>query len=142
MFLTLMKSGRTARCIVLSSPILQATFCVHRGLGAITAAPRLVMPPWAFMTLFLAGRLLLDLHLHTIFRGRLELQWARKEVLLSTRSLVAICVGMFLLENLGFMVVTYIKLLVVPLFYALSSAGFLAPAAYVVAFTRSKKVCD
>ncbi|KAK5998792.1 hypothetical protein PT974_01175 [Cladobotryum mycophilum] len=139
-FLSMMKAARTSRYIVLSSAVLQATICAHWGMAPLAKALLLTISPLAFLGLMLSGRLLLDIHLGTMFRSSPELQWARKRSLISTHKLVIICAGMLVLEKIGLRVVTYVRLIVVPLFFGLSSAGFLAPAAYVVSFGKIKMV--
>lgn len=106
------------------------------------AAPSLSIRPWTFLTLLVVGRLLLDLHLRTTFRPRPELQWARREVLVSTRKLLLVCVAMFLLERMGAGVITYIKPIMVVAIFGLNGAGFLAVAAYNVAFKDPPAVAD
>lgn len=106
----------------------------------MSLAPRLTIPPWAFLSLVMVSRLLLDIHLWTIFRLRRELNWARDEVLVSTYKLLGIYSAIFLLDKMGLKVITYIKLVSVPLFFLITTMGYLAPAAYVVAFARTKAV--
>lgn len=112
---------------------------MHWGITPLITAPRLEIPPWVFLAFVLLSRLLLDAHLRTSLRPRLELGWARKEALISTRQLMKVCMGMFLLENLGVKIITYIKPIMVLMFFGVSSTGFLAIAAYNVAVKNSTR---
>lgn len=131
-----MKTWRTPRYSLLTSPIVLSTFCMHWGFTQATTAPHLTIPPFAFVALVLIGRLLLDLHLHTMFRLRADFQWARKNILTSTRTIFIVCIGLLLLEYVGLKLVTYIKPLSVLLAYAASSAGAFSLAAYAIAFKK------
>lgn len=139
-FLGLMATKQTPRYIWFATPVVQASTCTDWGLRQIVAAPRLVMAPWAFLTLTLAGRLMLDIHLHTMFRNRPDFHWARKEVLFSTRSLLAFCVGILLLEHLGVPVVTFIKPIAVVFLHVFGVLVFLLPASYAIAFGKIKTI--
>ncbi|EQL03206.1 hypothetical protein G6O67_005544 [Ophiocordyceps sinensis] len=141
-FLRAVKAKRTPRYLLLCSPPFFGTICVHWGVAPLMAAPSLSIRPWTFLTLLVVGRLLLDLHLRTTFRPRPELQWARREVLVSTRKLLLVCVAMFLLERMGAGVITYIKPIMVVAIFGLNGAGFLAVAAYNVAFKDPPAVAD
>ncbi|KAF4226658.1 hypothetical protein CNMCM6457_007491 [Aspergillus fumigatiaffinis] len=132
-FLSVMKAKRTPRYQVLCSPLFFATICVHWGVAPLTTDLRLAIHPWAFLILGLVGRFLLDANLSSILRSRSELQWARKNVLISTPRLLEIYIGMVLLEYMGAKVITYIKPIAVVIFFGLGSTGLLAVAAYSIA---------
>lgn len=88
----------------------------------------------------IGGRLLLDLHLKTMFRHRHDFQWARNEVLFSTRGLL-MCFGVLLLfEDLGLPVVTLIKPIAVVLLHTFGVLVFLLPASYALAFDKIKTI--
>ncbi|KAK2592701.1 hypothetical protein QQS21_009602 [Conoideocrella luteorostrata] len=137
-FLGLMGTKQTPRYIWFATPIVQASSCTDWGLRQVVAAPRLVIQPWAFMSLMLAGRLILDLHLLTVFRHRRDFQWARKEVLLPTSRLIECFVLALAVEYLGVPVITYIKLISVIILHALGALVFLLPASYALAFDKIK----
>ncbi|KAE8374725.1 hypothetical protein BDV26DRAFT_295715 [Aspergillus bertholletiae] len=132
-FLSVMKANRTPRYLVLCSPPFYATIGVHWGIRPIINNLHLTISHWTFLALVVLGRLLLDAHLWTILRLRPELQWARANVLLSTRRLLGICVGFVFLEMIGVKVITYIKPISVLVLFGLSFSGSLAIAAYNVA---------
>lgn len=98
---------------------------------------RLSITAWSFVPLLLLSRIILDLHLHTAWRQRRELHWARAEALVSTRQLVAACAVTLALEYLGLKILTYIKPIIVLVFFGVGNAGFLAVAAYNVAIGNS-----
>lgn len=98
------------------------------------------MAPWSFLALMLAGRLILDLHLHTLFRHRSDFQWARKEVLFPTHGLLAFFAGMLLFEHIGVPVVTFIKPISVVILHAFGVLVFLLPASYAIAFDKIKAI--
>ncbi|KAF7171062.1 hypothetical protein CNMCM5623_003529 [Aspergillus felis] len=131
--LSLMKATRTPRFLVLCSPPFFATICVHWGLAQVSTNPRLAIHPWTFSILGLVGRFLLDANLMSILRPRSELQWARKNVLISTRRLLDIYVGMILLEDMGVKVITYVKPIMMVTIFGLAFTGFVTAAAYSIA---------
>ncbi|OQE65462.1 hypothetical protein PENNAL_c0206G07101 [Penicillium nalgiovense] len=83
--------------------------------------------------LVLMSRVLLDAHLLTVLRSRSELKWARKNVLISTPRLLAMCIIMLFLENCGVRVITYIKPISVLGFFGLGITGYMGAAAYDIA---------
>jgi len=105
----------------------------------LTAEPRLGISPSAFLGVLLVGRFLTDGHLGSIFRRCSELRWARKEVLISTSTLLDICVGAMILENAGVKVVTYIKPIMMLVFFGFSNFGFHAIGSYSIAFANPAK---
>lgn len=106
---------------------------MHWGVTPLLADLRLSISPSIFLALLLLSRFLLDAHLWTTLRARSDLQWARKNAVMSTPSLLGICILMALLECMGVKIITYIKPVAVLLFFGLGSAGFLAIAAYDIA---------
>ena len=128
-----MRTHRTPRYVVLSFPLTLTTFSIHWGWKPLVAAPHLSISPSSFIALVLGTRLLVDVHLQSIFRGRRELRWARHEMLLSTKTLFAICALAWFLEHMGFKVITYIKPLTLSLTYIVISVVYPAPAAHIMA---------
>lgn len=139
MFLSAVKAKRTPRYLVLCSPPFFGTICVHWGVAPVTAAPHLSITTWVFVALVLAGRLLLEAHVRTTFRSQPEMGWSRREVLISTRTLVKTCAAMLLMEKMGAPVVTYVKPIMVVAIFGLNGAGLLAVASYNVAFMASSR---
>lgn len=135
-----MATKQTPRYIWFATPVVQASTCTDWGLRQVVAAPSLVMAPWSFLALMLAGRLILDLHLHTLFRHRSDFQWARKEVLFPTHGLLAFFAGMLLFEHIGVPVVTFIKPISVVILHAFGVLVFLLPASYAIAFDKIKAI--
>ncbi|RDA83371.1 hypothetical protein CP532_4738 [Ophiocordyceps camponoti-leonardi (nom. inval.)] len=138
-FLSAMGAKRTARYLILCSPVFFANICVHWGVSALVSAPRLAIRPSLFLALVLLGRVLLDLLLATGLRRRPELHWARRHALVTTPVLLAFCVALMALQLLGTGVVTYVKPTMVLAIYGLNGAGFLAIASYNVAFNLGEK---
>ncbi|KAJ6078718.1 hypothetical protein N7467_008471 [Penicillium canescens] len=87
-----------------------------------------------------AGRLILNLHLHTLFRERRDFQWARKEVLLPSKSLIICFAGLLLLEYLDVPVVTFIKPIAVVILHMAGALAFLLPASYALAIDKIKTI--
>lgn len=112
---------------------IQAVTCASWGFPQVLTSPRLVIPPWTFLLLLITGRFISDLHIYTSFRKYPEFLWAREQML-STKLLVMICATLFFIEYLGLPVVSYFKLLVVPMWYSLSVFGVTAPASFRLAF--------
>jgi hypothetical protein len=139
-FLGLMATKQTPRYIWFATPVVQASTCVDWGLRQVLVAPKLVMSPWVFLALMLVGRLMLDLHLYTMFRNRPDFHWARNEVLFSTKSLLAFFGGILLLEHLGLPVVTFIKPIAVVILHIFGVLVFLLPASYAIAFGKIKTI--
>lgn len=127
--MSVLKAKRTPRYLLLSSPPFFATICVHWGLTPLATTPRLTVTPATFLGLVVAGRMVLDLHLRTVL-NRPDLRWARNEVLLSTNNLLSTCLLMYVLETIGEQIITYIKPIMVLVFFGLGSAGFQAIAVY------------
>ncbi|RDA91880.1 hypothetical protein CP533_0384 [Ophiocordyceps camponoti-saundersi (nom. inval.)] len=138
-FLSAMGAKRTARYLILCSPVFFATICVHWGVSALVSAPRLAIRPSLFLALVLLGRVLLDLLLATGLRRRPELHWARRHALVTTPFLLAFCATLMALQLLGTGIVTYIKPTIVLAIYGLNGAGFLAIASYNVAFNLGER---
>ncbi|KAK5998227.1 hypothetical protein PT974_00600 [Cladobotryum mycophilum] len=135
------KIGRTPRYVILSFPFLQGVFCIHWGLIPVrSTAMELSMPPWIFLVLCMAGRWLFDLHMWTVLRSRRELQWARRQILPSTRKIMYICAAAFLLEMMGIKVITYVKPITLYLAFLISSAAYPAPISYAIAFVKTKTI--
>ncbi|KAJ2966462.1 hypothetical protein NQ176_g10140 [Zarea fungicola] len=99
--LGLMATKQTPRYIWFATPVVQASTCTDWGLRQVAAAPRLVMPPWAFLAVMVGGRLLLDLHLQTMLRHRHDFRCARNKILFSTQNLLLVFTAMLLLEDLA-----------------------------------------
>jgi hypothetical protein len=112
---------------------------VHWGLKQVTSAPRLSIAPWAFVVLLICGRLFLDLHMRTIFRRYPEFQWAREHAVMSTSTIVQLCIGILLLEELHVPVTRWIKPIAVVGFYSLGAMGVSAPAVYLITFGKLKE---
>lgn len=99
-------------------------------------SPFLMLPPWAFLCLVVASRLVLDLHLHTIFRGYPEFHWARRNAVISTSTLIQAVAMLLALEAMEIGVIRYIKPITVIMLYSTSIVGVAMPAAYNIAFER------
>ena len=112
---------------------------MHWGLKQVTSAPRLSIAPWVFFVLFICGRLFLDLHMHTVFRRYPEFQWARQHAVMSTSTMVQLCIGLLLLEGLHVPVTRWIKPIIVVGFYFLGAVGVSTPAVYLIAFGKLKE---
>ncbi|KAK2763128.1 hypothetical protein FQN54_009764 [Arachnomyces sp. PD_36] len=138
--LGLMGTKQTPRYVWFGQPVVQGFLCTHWGGRQVFAAPSIIMKPWMFLAVTLAGRLLLDLHLNTLLRHRPNLHRARKEVLLSTRTLVLWFAGMLLLEYAGVPVVTFIKPVAVVVLYTLATLAFMLPTCYIIAFDKIKSI--
>ncbi|KAL3483839.1 hypothetical protein BJX62DRAFT_244514 [Aspergillus germanicus] len=139
MILRKIRFRRTYQYTVFSAPFFQGGICVHWGLKQIISPPRLALPPWVFLLLLLASRLILDLHLRTVFRNCPEFQWARANAVLSTRRLVQGVVVLLASEMLQVPVVKWVKPVSVLVIYL---AGILAgtlPGACTIAFGQQKK---
>jgi hypothetical protein len=92
-----------------------------------------------FLLLLVASRLILDLHLRTIFRNCPEFQWARANAVLPTSKLVQGVIILLFFEMMQALVVKWVKPVSVLVIYL---AGILAgtlPGAYTVAFGRDTK---
>ncbi|KAL5358359.1 hypothetical protein BJX96DRAFT_182838 [Aspergillus floccosus] len=133
LILSMRGAKRTPRYISLCSPLFFAVVCVHWGVMPLLKNPRLSITPSYFLGLVLLSRIFLDAHLLTILRFRSELKWSRKNVLISTPRLLAMCFIMLFLENLGVRVITYIKPISVLVFFGLGIAGYMGAAAYNIA---------
>ncbi|RCI13614.1 hypothetical protein L249_5560 [Ophiocordyceps polyrhachis-furcata BCC 54312] len=138
-FLSAMGAKRTARYLILCSPVFFANICVHWGVSALVSAPRLAIRPSLFLALVLLGRVMLDLLLATGLRRRSELHWARRHALFTTPFLLVFCATLMALQVLGTGIVTYIKPTMVLAIYGLNGAGFLAIASYNVAFNLGER---
>ncbi|CEI60279.1 unnamed protein product [Fusarium venenatum] len=132
------KLGRSPEFILSGGVFIHAVCFTHWGLSQVTSSPRLVLPSSAFLTLVVAGRLILDFHLQSSSLRYPEFLWVRKEVLISTKSLVMICVLCLLAEQVGVPVVSYCKLFVIPVFYSISLLGVATPAAYSLVTKKVK----
>ncbi|KAJ5634928.1 uncharacterized protein N7484_008241 [Penicillium longicatenatum] len=139
-FLGLMGTKQTPRYIWFATPIVQAFVFTDWGLRQVVAAPRLVMAPGVFLSVMLTGRLMLDLHLRTMFCHRLDFQWARKVVLIPTTTLIESCAGMLLLEYLGIPVASFIKPIAVVSLHTFGVLVFLIPASYAIAFDKIETI--
>ncbi|KAL3455896.1 hypothetical protein BJX64DRAFT_294624 [Aspergillus heterothallicus] len=134
-FLRLVGADKTARYNIIVAPVVLAHSALDWGLRQVLLAPSLSISPEKFLGLVLANRLVLDLHLATIFRNRKDLRWARREVLPSTGILVSMLGGLFLLERYGGIpIVTYIK----PMLWAMLCVARMLlhflPSCHVIAF--------
>lgn len=119
--------------IFLCALLYSLPLCVHWGVMPLVKNPRLSITPSCFLGLVLMSRVLLDAHLLTVLRSRSELKWARKNVLISTPRLLAMCIIMLFLENCGVRVITYIKPISVLGFFGLGITGYMGAAAYDIA---------
>lgn len=99
-FLGLLHTKQTPGYILFATPIVQAATCVDWGLRQITSAMMITLPPWMFVAIMVAGRLMLDVCLQTTLRHRHDLLWARHHVLLSTKHLLVSFAGMLLCEHM------------------------------------------
>lgn len=104
------------------------------------AAPTLVMAPWAFLTVMVGGRLVLDLHLQTMLRHRYDFRWARDNVLFPTDKLLLVFTAMLILEDLGLPAVMFIKPIAVVLIHTFGLLVFLLPASYILGFNKTKTI--
>ncbi|KAE8378420.1 hypothetical protein BDV26DRAFT_292237 [Aspergillus bertholletiae] len=134
--LSLMGSARTHRYILISAPLITTQALLYWGLKQILESPLLVMSPSTFVGLILGSRVLLDLHMWTVFRHRADLQWARRDVLIPTRTLVFALAGMLLLEQAGIPVVTYFKVPMIVIMYLVGLSIFTLPSCYAIVFGK------
>ncbi|KAL6918308.1 hypothetical protein FSHL1_009730 [Fusarium sambucinum] len=130
--------GRSPEFILSGGIFIHAVCFTHWGLSQVTSSRRLVLPSWAFLTLVVAGRLALDLHLQSSSLKHPEFLWVRKEVLISTKSLLRICAFCLIAEEFGLLVVSYCKLFIIPVFYSISLLGVATPAAYSIVTKKIK----
>ncbi|CEL09814.1 hypothetical protein ASPCAL12943 [Aspergillus calidoustus] len=130
---------RTCQYTVLSAPFFQGGVCVHWGLKQIIGSPRLFSPPWMFLLLLVASRLILDLHLQTLFRNCPEFQWARARAVLPTTQLVPVVLILLFLEMMHLSVVKWVKPVSVLGIYLAGIVAGTLPGAYTLAFGREKK---
>jgi hypothetical protein len=131
-------ADKTARYNITVAPLVLAHSALDWGLRQVVMAPRLSISPEKFLGLILANRLLMDLHLCTIFRHRGDLRWARSEIVTSTPTVISILSVLFGLECFGIPIVTYIKpTLWVTLCVSSMLLHFL-PSCYVIAFKNKK----
>ena len=135
-----MGSRLTPRYNVLYSPVGNGHGAVHWGISQLISAPHLTLRPWAFLVLVVASRMLLDLHLYTIFRHRKDLQWARRNVLFPTRTLVTAALGLLLLEYVGIRLVIYAKVIAVVFFYLVAFVVTMVPAAYIISSGKIRQI--
>ncbi|KAG8670994.1 hypothetical protein FPOAC2_04300 [Fusarium poae] len=133
------KLGRSPEFILSGGVFIHAVCFTHWGLSQVTSSPRLVLPSWAFLALVVAGRLILDLHLQSSSLKYQEFLWVRKEVLISTKTLLGICAFCLLAEQVGVLVVSYCKLFIIPVFYSISLLGVATPAAYSIVTKKVKQ---
>ncbi|KAL2839871.1 hypothetical protein BJX68DRAFT_271922 [Aspergillus pseudodeflectus] len=130
---------RTCQYTVLSAPFFQGGVCVHWGLKQIIGSPRLFLRPWMFLLLLVTSRLILDLHLRTLFRNCPEFQWARTRAVLPTTQLVPVVLILLFLEMMQLSVVKWVKPVSV---FGIYLAGIVAgtlPGAYTLVFGRENK---
>ncbi|CAI7631604.1 unnamed protein product [Penicillium pancosmium] len=138
-FLRLNKFGRTSQYTVCAAPFFQGGVCVHWGLRQVLVSPSLVIPPWMFLSLLVVSRLVLDLHLYTVFREYPEFSWARRKAVISTTTLVQTVAMLLVLETTQFPVMRWVKPITVLILYSTSIVGVSMPAAYNIAFERISK---
>jgi hypothetical protein len=92
-----------------------------------------------FLLLLVTSRLILDLHLRTLFRNCPEYQWARARAVLPATQLVGVVLILLFLEMMQLSVVKWVKPVSV---FGIYLAGIVAgtlPGAYTIAFGREKK---
>ncbi|KAL3444149.1 hypothetical protein BJX65DRAFT_311116 [Aspergillus insuetus] len=130
---------RTYQYTVVSAPFFHGGVCVHWGLKQIISSPRLALPPWMFLLLLVASRLILDLHLSTVFRKCPEFLWARASAVLSTRRLLQGVVVLMVFELLQVPVVKWVKPVSVLVIYLAGIIAGTLPGAHTIAFGREKK---
>ncbi|KAI9927195.1 hypothetical protein ASPWEDRAFT_188323 [Aspergillus wentii DTO 134E9] len=135
---SLMGAQKTLRYNMLAGCLFQASACFEWGVRQVIASPKLIVAPSTFLALILVNRLLVDLHLSTIFRHRKDLHWARQEVLTPTRTLAMYTITMLLLQSAGMPIVTYIKPLVVAIVDVIAFLPHAMPACYSIAFEKGK----
>lgn len=128
----MVKSDRTARYLVLCSPVFFAAICVHWGLTGVLASSTLSISPGTFVALALLSRGLLDVHLHTSLRKHTAMVWARKEVLPSTNNMLTGFMAAYLFESVGMPVISYAKPITVIVFFGLASVSLLSVASHNV----------
>ncbi|KAL2800671.1 hypothetical protein BJX66DRAFT_332228 [Aspergillus keveii] len=134
-FLRLHKFGRTSQYTLCAAPFFQGGVCVHWGLRQVMSSPLLILPPRIFFCLLLSSRLILDAHLYTLFCNCPEFHWARRNAVVSTRTLVRAIGALLVLEEMQVVaVVRWIKPVTVVMLYSTSIVGVAMPAAYNVAF--------
>ncbi|KAE8372799.1 hypothetical protein BDV26DRAFT_285665 [Aspergillus bertholletiae] len=131
--LSVIGARRTPRYAFICSPSFFAVACVHWGVRPLHQSPYLSVTAESFLGLVLLGRVLLDAHLRTTLRPFPELQWSRQNALISTSKLLAMCLVVLLLDNIGFKVLTFIKPIAVLVFFGLGGAAYMGAAAYHIA---------
>ncbi|OGM43184.1 hypothetical protein ABOM_008856 [Aspergillus bombycis] len=129
---------KTPRYNMLVAPLLHASNCFEWGVRQVAWIPRLTVAPPIYLALILVSRLLLDMHLLTVFRHRKDLQWARQHILLPTHTLICYLAAMLLVEHAGIPVVTYIKPIVVIFMDGVGFLPHIIPASYAIAFDQVK----
>ncbi|KAL3441771.1 hypothetical protein BJX65DRAFT_288043 [Aspergillus insuetus] len=129
----MMKLNKTPQYLVLCSTPFFATVCVHWGVAPLATWPHLSLTPSAFIALVLLGRLLSDVQVRITLRQHPGVKWACKEVVMSTRTLLKLFMGVLILEYLGVKAITYIKPIVVLASFGLATVVFLAILAYDIA---------
>jgi hypothetical protein len=100
---------RTFQYTLCAAPFFHGSLCVHWGLRQMVASPEVTLSPWIFLHLLVGSRLVLDLHLGTVFRDCAEFHWARNNAVISTRRLVQVAGILLVLEHMQVPVVRWVK---------------------------------
>lgn len=130
----------TPRYNALYTPVGNGHAAVHWGASQLISTPHLTLQPWEFLVLVVISRILLDVHLHTIFRHRRDFQWARRNVLFRTRTLTTAALSLLLLEYIGIRLVTYAKVIAVVFFYSAAFVVTMVPAAYIISSDKIRQI--
>lgn len=130
----------TPRSQILNAPFMMGNVSLHWGVSQFLSGPRLTIASWLFLAIALASRLMLDLHLHTLFTGRKDLHWARAELLISTRKMIAVSVILLAFEYLRLPLVLYSKAFITIGLYSAALLIFILPPAYVIVTRRERSL--
>ncbi|KAL2829089.1 hypothetical protein BJY01DRAFT_255143 [Aspergillus pseudoustus] len=124
---------------LISAPFFHGSVCIHWGLRQLSTSPELVLPPWIFLLLLVASRVVEDVHLRTLFRDCAEFRWSRRNALLPTRRLVQVAVVVLVLEFLQVPVLRWVKPVAVLVIYLASIVVVTLPVAYNAVFGRGSE---
>ncbi|KAL2829110.1 hypothetical protein BJY01DRAFT_255124 [Aspergillus pseudoustus] len=130
---------RTWQYTLISAPFFHGGVCIHWGLRQLSTSPELVLPPWIFLLLLVASRVVEDVHLRTLFRDCAEFRWSRRNALLPTRRLVQVAVVVLVLEFLQVPVLRWVKPVAVLVIYLASIVVVTLPVAYNAVFGRGSE---
>ncbi|KAL2784461.1 hypothetical protein BJX66DRAFT_344025 [Aspergillus keveii] len=122
-----------------AAPFFHGGLCVHWGLRQMVASPEVTLSPWIFLHLLVGSRLVLDVHLRTVFRDCAEFHWARNNAVISTTRLVQVASILLILEHMQVPVVRWVKPVTVLVLYLASLVAATMPCAYIITFGRDSE---